>query len=152
MKTLILSLALLLSAVVPSQVQATPPAGRFVNLSALITITDTATVGFVISGGAKTVLIRGVGPTLATYSVLHPAPSTTLVLFASQSILASNSGWSTAANAADINAAFASTYAFPLPQGSLDSAVLITLQPGAYTAQVSGRGAVLIEVYEVPGQ
>ena len=35
-----------------------------------------------------------------------------------------------------------------------DSALLITLPPGAYTAQVSGRhdetGIVLLEVYEVP--
>jgi hypothetical protein len=37
---------------------------------------------------------------------------------------------------------------------SADSALLVTLPPGAYTAQVSGAsgdtGVALVEVYEVP--
>ena len=44
--------------------------------------------------------------------------------------------------------------AFPLPANSLDSVVQVALQPGAYSAQVTGvggtAGAALVEVYEVP--
>jgi hypothetical protein len=51
-------------------------------------------------------------------------------------------------------AIFAQTGAFPLPAGSKDAALVVTLSPGAYTAQVSGAagttGTALVEVYEVP--
>ena len=44
--------------------------------------------------------------------------------------------------------------AFPLADGSRDSALLVTLMPGAYTIQVAGAngatGIALVEVYEVP--
>jgi len=41
--------------------------------------------------------------------------------------------------------------AFPLPSGSADSAVLLTLQPGAYTVQITSAkgnsGIALFEAY-----
>jgi len=44
--------------------------------------------------------------------------------------------------------------AFPLPAGSKDAAILVSLAPGNYTALVSGAGEssgiALVEVYEVP--
>jgi hypothetical protein len=44
--------------------------------------------------------------------------------------------------------------AFPLPSASLDSALVLTLNPGAYTAVVSpadnGSGIAMVEIYEVP--
>ena len=44
--------------------------------------------------------------------------------------------------------------AFALNSSSTDSALLVTLPPGIYTAQVSGKngatGVALIEVYEAP--
>jgi hypothetical protein len=44
--------------------------------------------------------------------------------------------------------------AFALPASSRDAALLVTLQPGSYTVQVSGvggtTGVALVEVYEVP--
>ena len=55
-------------------------------------------------------------------------------------------------NAADA-ATFASVGAFALNAGSNDAAVVATLQPGSYTAQVSGvaggTGTALIEIYAV---
>ncbi len=50
--------------------------------------------------------------------------------------------------------AFAQTGAFALPgASSQDAALLITLPPGSYTAQVSGvnstTGVALVEIYEV---
>lgn len=43
---------------------------------------------------------------------------------------------------------------FPLPPTSKDAALVVTLAPGHYSAQVSGvnttTGVALVEVYEVP--
>jgi hypothetical protein len=70
----------------------------------------------------------------------------------SSTLLYANSGW---AGNAQIALSAASVGAFPW--GSLptkDSAILVTLPPGGYTAQVSGAsgdtGVALVEVYEVP--
>jgi hypothetical protein len=65
--------------------------------------------------------------------------------------LATNAGW---ANSSSLQTAFTEAGAFNFPQGSADSAVLLTLAPGSYTAQVSSTsstdaGYVLIEVYIV---
>jgi len=56
---------------------------------------------------------------------------------------------------AELTTAFASVGAFTLSAtNSLDAALLVTLPPGSYTAQVSGvnntTGIALVEVYEVP--
>jgi hypothetical protein len=55
---------------------------------------------------------------------------------------------------AELTAAFASVGAFALPATSKDAALLMTLPPGQYSAQVSGvnntTGTALVEVYEVP--
>ena len=49
---------------------------------------------------------------------------------------------------------FSSVGAFALTNGSRDAALVVTLMPGAYSAQVSGinsgTGEALVEVYEVP--
>ena len=49
---------------------------------------------------------------------------------------------------------FAQVGAFALAADSKDSALIVTLPPGGYTAQVSGvggtTGIALVEVYEVP--
>jgi hypothetical protein len=53
-----------------------------------------------------------------------------------------------------MRAAAAKVGATALVEGGKDAAILITLPPGIYTAQMSGTGAStgigLIEVYEVP--
>jgi len=113
--------------------------------------------GFAIggSGGSgKQVLIRGDGPTLATFGVTGVLAQPVLSVYDSNNnLVAANTGWSTNANAGQIAAAAASTGAFALASGSADSALLLTLPPGAFTAQVSGlngtTGVGLAEVYEV---
>jgi hypothetical protein len=50
-------------------------------------------------------------------------------------------------------AAARDTGAFALVAGSKDAALILTLAPGAYTAQVTpadGTGVALVEIYEVP--
>jgi len=109
--------------------------------------------GFVISGNApKTVLIRAIGPGLAPYGITDFLPDPHLTLFdASTQALEVNTGW---ASSAALMTAFAQTGAFALPINSKDAALLVTLPPGAYTAQVDGAsgdtGTALAEIYEVP--
>ena len=70
-------------------------------------------------------------------------------------MLQENDNWSASATeAALITVAGNNAGAFPLVSGTKDAALLVTLMPGNYTAQVSGvgnaAGAALVEVYEAP--
>jgi hypothetical protein len=60
----------------------------------------------------------------------------------------------TAATANPVVTATAQTGAFALDVGSADSALVVTLNPGAYTVQVNGThatsGTALLEIYELP--
>jgi uncharacterized delta-60 repeat protein len=122
--------------------------------------------GFVIGGtGTETLLLRAVGPGLATtFGVPGVLATPTLSVYDSGNhLLAQNTGWGTpttvngsypAASASTISADAAAVGAFSLVSGSADSVVVVTLAPGAYTAQVTGgtqSGVALFEVYEVPG-
>jgi hypothetical protein len=70
---------------------------------------------------------------------------------AANTVLQANSGW---ANNADLAADFSQVGAFPLPTGSADAAMVVTLPPGSYTVEMSGvnnvTGVGLAEVYELP--
>jgi hypothetical protein len=104
--------------------------------------------GFIIGGSTpKKVLIRAVGPNLANYGVTGVLADPTLQLFSGQTVIASNDDWGSASNAAEIQA---STLA---PVNPKEAAILSTLNPGAYTAIVSGvgggTGVGIVEVYEL---
>ena len=113
--------------------------------------------GFVVSGpanAAEQVLIRAVGPALSQHGVTGVLSQPILSVYDSQgNLVATNTGWSTNSNAADVAAASASVGAFALPEGSADSALLLTLSPGPYTMQVAGvgqcTGVALGETYQV---
>ena len=110
--------------------------------------------GFVIRGQASlTVLIRAIGPALFAFGVADALPATRLSLERDGETRFTNTRWSSAANALELREAARQSGAFPLVPGSADSALLVTLAPGAYTAVVespTGAGGVaLIEVYEV---
>jgi hypothetical protein len=112
------------------------------------------TAGFVVSGtNSVQVLLRGIGPALAGLGVAGVLPDPALSLYQGSTVLASNQGWAGAANAALVQAAAAQVGAFSLSSGSKDAAILVTLQPGAYTLAVSGAsgdaGTALAELYLV---
>ena len=104
--------------------------------------------GFIITGSAsKQVLLRGIGPSLAQFGVpnvladpvieLHgPAGFTTII----------NDNWR------DTQATVIIATGIP-PTNDLESAILVTLAPGAYTAIVKGNndtsGVALVEVYDL---
>ena len=111
------------------------------------------TVGFVISGTVgETLLIRAVGPTLANFNVPGAlADPQLVVLDVNGNIVGSNDDWT----GSGIAAATTASSAFALPAGSKDAAVIVTLAPGAYTAQVTAAdgkstGVALVEIYELP--
>jgi hypothetical protein len=106
--------------------------------------------GFAVTGDvAKTLLIRGVGPKLATFGVGDRLTDPKIeVRTVGDVMLAANDDWSPSVAAATPGLGFA------FDAGSKDAALLVTLPPGAYTAQLSGAdggtGTGLIEIYEVP--
>ena len=108
------------------------------------------TVGFVVAGGSKRVLVRALGPVLAVFGVAGVVADPALTVYDSAGrALAQNDNWETAA---DIASATAAAGTFPLTRGSKDAAVIVTLAPGAYTAQATGAtaGATAVEIYELP--
>ena len=139
---------------------APPVTARLVNLSARTQVgtgDNVLVIGFVITGSAPTrLLLRAVGPALALFGVGGVLADPQLRLFnAAGTVIDTNDDWAgTPALAAALGQAFTQTGAFGLPVGSKDAALLGTLPPGAYTAQVSGvnstTGVALVEVYEVP--
>ena len=71
-----------------------------------------------------------------------------------QRLIRSNAGWSTENLTYDFAAAARAVAAFPLQEGSADCAMVVTVEPGNYTLQVSGlngqTGEALVEVYVLP--
>lgn len=133
------------------------PSSSLVNVSARMEVTggDGVLIGGLVIGGnaPKVVLIRGDGPSLTQFGVPGVLSDPQITIFSGSTVIASNAGWSSnAATAAQISSVGASVGAFPLVTGSKDSALLINLQPGAYTVQVTSvsgsTGVALIEVYD----
>jgi arabinogalactan endo-1,4-beta-galactosidase len=129
---------------------------RLVNLSARVQVGTGGNIliaGFAIGGTtSKTVLVRASGPALTAFSVPGVLPDPELQLYSGSTIVATSDAWG---GNAQIAATAASVGAFNWASASSnDSAILVTLAPGAYTAQVSGAsgdtGVALVEVYEVP--
>jgi hypothetical protein len=109
----------------------------------VLTGDDVLIGGFIITGNApKKVLVRGIGPsTGVSGSLADPV----LDLYQTDSPT-TNDNWQDAANASDILPEFQ-------PKDPRESAILTTLDPGAYTAVLRGKngttGPGLIEVYDL---
>ena len=103
---------------------------------------------------ARTVLVRGVGPSLASLGVTGVMADPRLELFNNDTgqRIAGNDDW---AGSAEIAAAATAVGAFRLVAAdSKDAVLLLTLAPGTYSARLNGvgatGGAAIVEVYEVP--
>jgi sugar lactone lactonase YvrE len=117
------------------------------------TAENTLIAGFVVPAGVtKRVLIRGVGPGLTSFGVAGALAQPSLSLTSGGTTIAQNTNWATSPDSAVISAASLQVGAFGLATN--DSAMVVTLVPGNYTAQVVGvggaTGVALIEVYELP--
>jgi uncharacterized repeat protein (TIGR03806 family) len=111
--------------------------------------------GFVVGGDLPVkLLIRGIGPGLAPFGVGDLLADPQLKIFnAAGTAIASNDNWGDLEPTA-LAAAATAVGAFALPAGSRDATLLLTLAPGAYTAQLAGAadttGVGMIELYAVP--
>lgn len=129
--------------------------GFLVNLSsrALILPNDFLIGGFTLTGAtSRTVLVRAIGPGLEGKLIEGDAwfQDPRLTLRSTKDVLiAQNDNW----GGSDIlKEAFSATGAFQLTNGaSKDAAILVTLEPGSYTAVINGptghTGIALLEVY-----
>ena len=133
-------------------------AARLVNISTRAVVgtgLDTLIAGVVVTGNLpQRVLIRAAGPALASFGVTGALARPQLALYSGDTVLAQNTGWSTAPDSAAISQAAGRSGAFAFAADSADSALIATLAPGAYTVQVTSadttNGAALVEIYEVP--
>jgi hypothetical protein len=131
---------------------------RLMNVSARALVGSGANVliaGFVISGTSPMrVLVRAIGPTLAAFGVSDTLNDPQLVLNSGSTMIATNDDWWRGTGLQQLPPVFSSVGAFTLVNGSRDAALVATLQPGPYTATVSGAdgstGVALVEVYEAP--
>jgi hypothetical protein len=131
----------------------TPTVFANVSTRGYVSSAQTLIGGFVVEGTApRTVLIRADGPVLATFNVSGPLPDPVLTVYDSGGkVVATNTKWTTNTDLTAISSAAQQTGAFALPNPSADSALLLTLQPGAYTAQITSAkgnsGTALFEAY-----
>lgn len=105
--------------------------------------------GLVLRGtGAKSYLVRAIGPTLAKFNVADVLPVPLLTVYnEAGTVIATGRGWDE--SLADT---FALVGAFALPAGSADAALVVTLTAGNYSVAISGEGSgvALAEIYELP--
>jgi hypothetical protein len=134
---------------VPDNVSA---AARVVNLSVRSTAgtgAQTLIVGFVITGtGGKTLLLRGVGPTLVPFGVVNAVADPGLHLFNGGTEVAANDDWG---GSAAMAANFSAVGAVALPANSKDAALYNSIAGGVYSFHVtanSGPGIALAELYD----
>lgn len=130
----------------------TAQAGRLINLSVRAPAgsgAQTLIVGFVVEG-TKSLLLRGIGPTLADYGVSGVLADPQLALYSSSGVqLQKDDDWN---GDATLAATFASVGAFALRTTSRDAALVRTVTSDAFTAQITsatgGSGAALAEIYD----
>lgn len=140
---------------------ATTAPGRLANLSTrgeVGTGENALIAGFVIAGTQpRRVLIRAVGPALTAYGITRPLADPVLTLTRARpsgaQLVAQNDDWSVSrTGAGTLASTMAQVGAFPLSNDSFDAALLLTLEPGVYSAQVSGynglTGIAIVEVYD----
>ena len=106
--------------------------------------------GFIVSGasGSVNLVVRALGPSLAQFGVPNSLADPRLGLYdGNGTLLMSNDNWKDSQQAALQNSGFQ-------PPNDLDSAILVTLPTGNYTAILSGKnggtGVGLVEVYRLP--
>jgi hypothetical protein len=113
--------------------------------------------GLIVGGnnadGKATVLVRAIGPSLTGSGLQGVLPDPTLELHdANGATMATNDNWKVNDQTQQSQEAAVKSTTIP-PANDLESAILATLSPGAYTAVVQGKnggtGVALVEVYNV---
>jgi hypothetical protein len=126
------------------------PPGKLLNISTRLRVQTGDAIlisGFIINGSEpKTVLIRGIGPSLGDVGVIGALQNPTLTLFQGDTQLQTNDDWFDMQGDAIRATGLQPVY-------STESAILRTLAPGSYTAAVRGKndttGVGIVEVYDL---
>ncbi len=133
----------------PFVIALAPPPG-LINISTrLQVLTDDQVLigGFIITGtDPKMVILRAIGPSLEAFGIDNPLADPVLELRAADgSLITTNDNWK-----ADQAAVEATGFQ---PSNDLESAIVATLDPGSYTAIMSGKnggtGVGLVEAYDL---
>jgi hypothetical protein len=133
----------------------THPPDQLLNISTRMRVLASDNVliaGFIITGtDQKKVIIRGIGPSLGTVGVQGALADPTLELHQGDTLIATNDNWKTKPDGSSQQAEIEAT-TIP-PSNDLESALVATLDPGAYTAilagQNQGTGIGVVEVYDL---
>jgi len=101
----------------------------------------------VVGTNPKRLIFRALGPSLSANGIANPLSNPTITVFNDQAqVVATNDDWMTT-QAAEI------TGTGLAPSDPLESALIVSLQPGAYTVVVSGvdgaTGTALVEAYDL---
>jgi len=126
------------------------PNERLLNISTRLQVQTGENVliaGFIITGNTpKRVIVIGLGPSLASVGVAGAMANPTLELHQGNNLLASNDNWQDAQADEIANTGVA-------PSDDLESAIVQTLEPGAYTAILAGKdggtGVGVVEAFDL---
>lgn len=122
------------------------PSARLANISVRTTMArdQVMTMGMVVNGGSKSVLLRAIGPGLTQFGLAGAMEDPRLELLRGSTRVAENNDW-----LPSLRPTFTAVGAFNLPDGSRDAALQETIS-GAHTARITGTGPgiVLVEGYD----
>jgi hypothetical protein len=110
--------------------------------------------GFIIQNGPVKAVVRAIGPSLAALGITNALPDTTLqIRDPNGNVVVENDNWKV--RSSDGTSQQAEMEATQLqPTNDLEAALVTTLQPGQYTAQVRGKpestGIGVVQVYFIP--
>ncbi len=130
----------------------TPTPSRFANISTRTNVGTGDNVligGFIVTGAqSTTVLLRAIGPSLASQGIANYLADPVLDLYnSSGALITSNNDWQNGTQAGQISSTGLA------PKNALESALIATVAPGAYSAIVRGSnsttGIALVEIYRL---
>ncbi len=129
--------------------QDTPSLINFSTRGAVGTGGDVMIAGFIISGtGPRRIAVRALGPSLTNFGLTGVLADPVLNVYSGQTVVATNDDWQTdATSSATLKAESLA------PTVAQESALVVTLNPGPYTAIITGKnnttGLSLAEVYDL---
>jgi arylsulfate sulfotransferase len=125
------------------------PQSLNVSTRALVGTGDNVLIGgFIVNGTEpKTMVLRALGPSLRGFGLSDVLMDPVLSVYKARDLVGTNDNWQTDPNHSIVEANGLA------PADPLESAIVLTLAPGAYTVMVTGKDATagigLVEVYDI---
>jgi hypothetical protein len=131
-----------------------PPGGessvdpKLINLSARSWIgpgEQSLIMGVYVADAPAKLLVRARGPSLGAFSIPNPVADPAITIYSGQTAIASNDDWATDPSVTPQALAEAGI----TMENALDSAMVVTLQPGSYTFVISSKGGTGVGLGEL---